>query len=114
VVIEKGEKIHVIMRRLIESAVQRHFAGEVVEAEGATVRATGYVFIYDETKAQYIKKVAPRTTIFDLAESGYIVNLLPQSVDVADLQYKTIERSYLAVVDGKGFELEINEFSVRR
>ena len=113
-IISIGDKFHVIMRRMFESQVQRHFAGEVLAADGPVVRATGYVFIYDEMKAQYVKKATPRTTIFDLSESGYIANILPQEVAIDDLHYQTVNRSYLAVVDGKGFELEINEFSVRR
>lgn len=112
--IRKGEKIHVIMRRAFESQVRRHFAGEVIEAEGAVVRAAGYVFIYDELKAQYIKKVQPRTTIFDLSSGGYIVNLLPEDVLIQDLQYTTVDREFQAMTDGKGFSLDINEFSVRR
>ena len=32
-IIEKGEKIHVINRRLFPEAVQRHFAGEVIVAD---------------------------------------------------------------------------------
>lgn len=113
-IIDKGEKIHVIMRRNFEGQVQRHFAGEVVAVEGAVARVQGIVFIYDEMKAQYVKKTKKRTTILSLAESGYIVNVLPQSVDIDSLKYQTVDRTYLAVVDDKGFELEINEFSVRR
>jgi hypothetical protein len=113
-IIGKGEKIHVVMRRLFEDQVQRHFAGEIVDVDGSVVRATGYAFIYDPLKVQYIKKPELRTTILDLAESGYIVNLLPISVVIDDLRYETVNRDYLAVVDGKGFELDVNEFGTRR
>ena len=102
------------MRRMYESQLQRHFVGEVDAAVGGVVRATGYIFIYDEDKAQYIKKQAPRTAIFNLAESGYIVNMIPKTVLLADLRYEVIDRSYLAFTDGKDFSLDINEFSTRR
>jgi hypothetical protein len=113
-IIEKGEKIHVVMRRIFESQVQRHFAGAVGEVEGAIVRAVGYVFIYDLMKAQYTKKAEMRTTILDLSQSGYIVNVLPTSVVINDLRYETVNREYLAVVDGKGFSLDVNEFGSKR
>jgi hypothetical protein len=113
-VVEKGEKFHVIMRRNYETQVKRHFVGQADEVEGAVVRATGYVFIYDEMKAQYLKKDKQRTTILDLAGSGYIVNFIPQSVDLNDLHYKTIDRAFLAVTDGKEFLLDINEFGTKR
>jgi hypothetical protein len=113
-IIGKGEKIHVMMRRMFEGQVRRHLAGEVLQAEGSVVRVRGFVFIYDETKAQYVKKANERTTILDLSESGYIVNVLPESVIVGELRYETIDRTFLVVVDGRGFSLDINEFGVKR
>lgn len=113
-IIIPGEKFHIVMRRNYESQVQRHFIGAADVVEGATVRATGYAFIYDEMKAQYVKKLAKRTTILDLAESGYIVNLIPPAVDIEDLKYETIDRNFLAITDGKGYQLDINEFGTRR
>lgn len=113
-VIGIGEKFHVVMRRNYNSQIQRHFVGQVEAADGSIVRATGYVFIYDELKAQYIKKNAPRTTVIDLAESGYIVNIIPQTVAIDDLRYEVIDRTYLAFTDGAGFVLDINEYGVKR
>lgn len=113
-IISPGEKFHVIMRRNYEGQVQRHFIGIADVVEGSIVRADGYAFIYDETKAQYIKKQAKRTTILNLAESGYIVNLIPPAVDIDELKYETIDRTFLAITDGKGYLLDINEFGTRR
>lgn len=112
--VNQGEKFHVVMRRNYESQIQRHFVGQADAVSGAIVRTTGLLFIYDETKAQYIKKKAPRTTIMNLAGSGYIVSLIPQSVEIGDLRYETIDRTYLALTDGKGFQLDINEFGTKR
>lgn len=112
--IEPGEKIHVIMRRTFESQVRRHIAGEVVAASGAEVRVTGYVFVYDERSAQYVRKNTRRTTILDLGSSGYIVNIIPQTIDLDTVRYETIDRSELFFTDGKDYRLNINEFGVRR
>lgn len=65
-IITQGEKFHVVMRRTYENQVRRHFIGQVDVAVDAVVRATGYVFIYDESKAQYIKNAAQRTTVMNL------------------------------------------------
>lgn len=113
-IISQGEKIHVVMRRSYEGQVRRHFVGQAEAVSGAIVRATGYVFIYDEMKAQYIRKDASRTTIMNLAGSGYIVNMVPPSVKLEDLRYETIDRTFLAITDGKGFMLDINEFGTKR
>ena len=113
-IISSGEKIHVIMRRMYEKQVQRHFLGVVVDAESAVVRAEGYVFIYESISGQYEKQADRRVTILDLSESGYIVNILPSSLDLDDLRYELVDRDHTALVDGKGFELDINEFGSNR
>lgn len=112
--IEPGEKIHVIMRRAFESQVRRHLAGEVIAASGSEVRVTGYVFVYDERSAQYVRKNHKRTTILDLASSGYIVNVIPQAIDLESVRYETIDRNELFFTDGKTYRLNINEFGIRR
>jgi hypothetical protein len=61
-----------------------------------------------------VKKAEPRTTILDVSESGYVVNILPRSVSLSDLRYETVDREFLAVVDGKGFALDVNEFGAKR
>ncbi len=112
--IDVGEKIHVIMRRNFESQMRRHFAGEVAAGSGAEVRATGYVFVYDDRSAQYVRKQTKRTTVLDLAESDYIVNIIPPMVNLDEVRYETIDRSELFFTDGKNFRLNINEFGIRR
>ena len=109
-----NEKIHVIMRRTYEKQVQRHFLGIVLEAEGPVVRAQGHVFVFDGITGRYEKKDDRRTTISDLSGSGYIVNVLPESVELGDLRYAVVNQDYTALVDGKGFELDINEFGSNR
>jgi hypothetical protein len=118
-IVKKGEKVHVIMRRFFDEAVRRHFVGEIIAAEGAVVRLEGYVFIHDPTTIQYVRKPEKRTTVIDLAESGYIVNFILSHVDVAKLSYKYIDRKLdrkkiLVVTDGDSFSLDINEFGMSR
>ncbi len=113
-VIQPGEKVHVIMRRMYESQVRRHFVGVIKAVDGANVRASGYVFIYDDRTAQYVRKQTPRTTVLNLAESGYIVNVIPPAVDLDEVRYETIDRTELFFTDGKDFRLNVNEFGVRR
>ena len=112
--ISPGEKIHVIYRRLFETEVRRHFIGEVVEREGSVVRMQGTVAIFDTSKNQYIKKPEKRSTLFNLSESGYIVNIIPSSTELSELQYLTNPRGHLVLSDGKEFSLDINEFGSNR
>ena len=43
--LEKGEKVHVIERRVFDGDARRHFVGEVEEVNDTAIRATGYTFV---------------------------------------------------------------------
>ena len=106
-------KVHVMYRVLYETAIRRHFIGEVLAAEGAVCQLQGYAFIYDSKLSTFVRKPEIRSTIIDLAESGYIVNVIDSDVDVEKVSYKYVKDAGLIATDGKGFVLNINEFSTK-
>jgi hypothetical protein len=108
--IDIGEKIHIAYRMLHEKAIRRHFIGEVIASEGAICRMQGYVFVYDSSNNMFSRKAELRTTIIDLAESGYFVNIIQQNVDIDQIFYKYEKGSGVMATDGKGFELNVHEF----
>lgn len=112
-IIEVGEKIHVVYRSLYENSTRRHFVGSIVASNGALCRVEGYAFIYDGKKTEFVKKQGLRTTIIDLAESGYVVNVIDASVNLEDVQYRYISGEGLMATDGKEFLLNINEFGAK-
>ncbi len=112
-VINKGEKVHIIRRRNCADDPRRHFLGEVKEVEGQVPRLDGYVFVFDTSKNEYMKKVQKRTTIIDLGDSGYVVNIIPFDINIEQLFYENDERT-LIVTNGKSFSLNINEFGTSR
>ena len=109
-IIETGEKVHVVYRSLYENSTRRHFIGTIIASESALCRIEGYAFIYDDKKTEFIKKHGLRTTIIDLAESGYVVNLIDASVNLEDIHYRYMSGEGLMATDDKGFLLNINEF----
>jgi hypothetical protein len=108
--IEVGEKFHVMYRSLYEKSTRRHFIGKVTAVKDALCRLEGYVFIYDDKKTEFIKKPEIRTTIIDLAESGYIVNAIVPEVMLDEICYKYAQEVGLIATDMKGFVLNVNEF----
>lgn len=112
-VINKGEKTHIIRRRNFVDDPRRHFLGEVKEANGQVVRLEGYVFVFNTSKNEYFKKIQKRTTIIDLGDSGYVVNIIPIDINIEQLAYENDEKN-LVVTDGKSFSLDINEFGISR
>ncbi|PLW67085.1 hypothetical protein [Pseudohalioglobus lutimaris] len=112
-IIEVGEKVHVVYRSLYENSTRRHFIGVVVSAQDALCRIEGYAFVYDAKKTEFEKKDKLRTTIIDLAESGYVVNIVDTGVDIKDVHYRYMSGVGLMATDGKDFLLDINEFGSR-
>lgn len=112
-VITQGEKVHIIRRRNFADDLRRHFVGEVKAVDGPVIRVEGTVFIYDSAKCGYLKKAQTRTTIIDVGDSGYIVNILPVDVNIEQLAYKMVKER-LVLTDNKSFTLDINEFGVNR
>lgn len=112
-IIEKGSKVHIMYRALFENSVRRHIIGEVMFATGALCRVEGFAFVRDPQSGMYQKKPELRTTIVDLAESGYIVNIINSEVNLSEVSYSYVENIGLVATDGKGFSLDINEFGTR-
>jgi len=109
-IVEVGEKVHVVYRALYEGSNRRHFMGEVKSVYGTVCRLVGKVFVYDPKSTMFVKKDEIRTTIIDLAESGYIVNIINRDVEIDKVMYKYESGAGLILTDGKGYLLNINEF----
>ncbi|NNM13659.1 MAG: hypothetical protein HKO58_05000 [Gammaproteobacteria bacterium] len=111
--IEIGEKLHVVYRALYENSTRQHFLGMVKAIENSVVRLEGYVFVFEVKKDEFLRKEEKRTTFINIGECGCIVNLVPDSVDLDKVFYKYIAPSGLIVSDGKSFKLDISEFSFK-
>jgi hypothetical protein len=112
--IEISEKVHVVVRRIFETDLRRHFIGEIKVANDSIARIEGYFMVFDKSKNTFIKKPSIRVTIMDLSSSGYWVNIIPKDVKLADLKYVYDSNNKLTLTDGKSFELDINEFGPLR
>ncbi len=110
-VIEVGDKLHIITRRLFESDVRRHFIGEVIGVSDELYEVQGYAFVFNPGTNEYRKRPDLRTRIFSPGKEGFIVNKIPREVAIESLEYRYINQRYV-VTDGKDFSLDINEFGL--
>jgi len=110
-ILEQGDKLHVMTRRGFNEDLRRHFVGEVQAATETTARAEGYVFVFDVTVNEFVKRPEKRVRIFGLADSGHIINVLPRTVDIEAVHYGQSKDQRLVLTDDKSFSLDINEFS---
>lgn len=111
-ILNPGEKIHIITRRLFADDLRRHFVGEVTAIRDGRLRTEGYTFVFDSTMNQFVKHPDLRTRVFSL-DSQQIINVLPKNVSIGKLMYKVINK-VLTVTDEQGFSLEVNEFGLNR
>ena len=104
-----GEKVHIVERRMFESDVRRHFVGTVQRVDAAAARITGYVFVHDGGLSAYVRTGEVRTRIFPLATAGFVINVVSPETDIEEVRYVE-EAGRLIATDGGVFSLDINEF----
>ena len=112
-VVEVGDKLHIMTRRLFEEDVRRHFVGEVIATADPLVELRGYTFIFQRGANEYRRLPEERTRLFSLGESGHVVNKIPRNIEVGSIVYQNVENR-LVLSDGRAFSLPINEFGSSR
>ena len=108
-VLAVGDKLHIITRRLFADDVHPHFVGEISAVTGQIFRVKGSSFVFDSGTNSYVRHPEARTRLFSLSDAGYIINAIPQEVELNSLQYRIVD-GRLEITDSRGFSLEINEF----
>jgi len=113
-VLGQGEKVHLMVRRLFEKDLRRHFIGEVVEVSEHLARMEGHVYVLDNATGQYSRRPTRRIRVIGLADPGNIINVLPPGADLENVKYVESQQGALVVTDDKTFTLDVNEFGATR
>jgi hypothetical protein len=113
-IVEKGDKLHIITRRLFDGDLRRHFVGEVEEVSGDLVLLTGFAFIFNPNTNDYVRMPVRRRRIIGLVSSGLVINVMPGEVIIEDLVYRVNRENRLVLTDGAAYSLDINEFGASR
>ncbi len=109
-ILNPGEKIHVIHRRHFEKEPRRHFAGTVEAYEDGVARVVGYVYAVDGTQFAFKRRPEKRTRLISIISGDLLVNILPPSVDLEKIVYKA-EKHGVRVTDGSDWRLDLSEFA---
>lgn len=109
-ILQKGEKVHIIHRRNYEKDRHRHFIGVVDEYEQGVARVTGHVYTVDAGKFAFVKREEVRTRIVSVISGDVLLNILPPKVDLSKIVYKQ-ERKAVRVTDGSDWHLDLSEFT---
>jgi hypothetical protein len=112
-ILEQGEKVHIIERRYFTDDVRRHLVGEVLKCTEQAVRVKGYVWVFDTMKGHFVRKPEKRERIICLGDR-LTINIIPQETNLDAVEYVADPQKGLLATDGKSFFLEIIEFTVMR
>jgi hypothetical protein len=113
-ILEPGEKVHVVERRVFTDDVRRHFVGQVLKCAEYAVRLKGYVWVYDDMSGRFVRKPEMRERVITLGGDRLIINVIPPEVSIEEVRYVTDPQEGLLVTDGKNLFLEIAELTARR
>ena len=111
-VLSKGEKVFVIIRRLFEKDLRRNFIGEILEVSETAIRARGYMFVFDEATRDFIRRDKLQTNIYSLTDGGIVVIVLSEEINLIDTRYIINDKGQRILTDGKALSLQVSEFGV--
>ena len=111
-VLSKGEKVFVIIRRLFEKDLRRNFIGEILEVSETAIRARGYMFVFDEATRDFIRRDKLQTNIYSLTDGGIVVIVLSEEINLNDTRYIINDKGQRILTDGKALSLQVSEFGV--
>jgi hypothetical protein len=109
VILDVGEKVHIIERRLFKEDVRRHFIGEVVRSTENDIRVKGYVWTFEPMRG-FNRKPEIRERVIHLDER-LIINIIPPEVNLEEIKYVSSLQKGHVVTDGKSFSLDVTEFA---
>ena len=109
-VLSKGEKVLIIIRRLFEKDLRRHFIGEILEVSAELIRVSGYSFIFDENDKGFKRRGKLQINIFSLVDAGVEVIVLPEDVILDEIWYDINAKGHRIITDRKSFHMRVSEF----
>ena len=112
--IEKGDKVFVITRRLFEGDRIRQFVGEVLDASDTVMKVQGYVFVHDDFTNEIVKREDMRIRIISLIDAINIILVIPKDVNLETVQYVLDDFNQKILTDKEGFSINLNEFGANK
>jgi hypothetical protein len=107
--LEQGEKLLIVHRRLFEKDTPRFFVGEVQAYEAGMAKVKGYTFVKDLFGGNMKRKSASRTKIMSIVSGTFIVYQLPVTVLLDSVRFDLDQDGALVLKDDGGFSMDVAE-----
>jgi len=112
--LDKGEKVFVITRRLFEEDRIRLFVGDVQRSSDTAIKVRGYAFVHDEFTNEIVRREDIRTRIISLADAINIILVIPKEVVLENIQYELNDMNERVITDNDSFVMNLNEFGASK
>ena len=107
--LEQGEKVLIVHRRMFEKDTPRFFIGEVQAYEQGIIKVQGYTFVKDMFSGNMSKKSDLRTKVMSIVSGTLIVYQLPVVVLLDSVNFSRDQDGGLVLTDGGGFSMDMSE-----
>lgn len=108
-VVDSGDRVLIVTRRLFPGDAQRHFVGIVDRATHIAILVHGYAFVRELSEGEFERRKEQRSRVFPL-DNHIIIFVLPDDVEIERVRYERRQGKQLVVTDGKEFRIDISEF----
>ena len=111
-ILQVGEKVHVLVRRRFETDVRRQLVGEVLAVNESLVRLRSFTFSFEPAFNLYTRSESAREQLVSLVDGGNLVTILPGDADLERLEFR-LDGNRTMLTDG-AFSIELEESQGRR
>ena len=107
--LDSGDKVLVVHRRLFEKDATRYFVGEVLVYDSGIAKVRGYTFVKDMFTGNMQKKSDLRTKLLAIVSGTLIVYSLPSTLPLETLYVCLNQNGGLVLTDNQEFSMDISE-----
>lgn len=110
--LDKGEKIFSITRRLFDGDRIRIFIGEVHKSTDNVILVRGYAFTHDYFSNEIVRQEVPRIRIISMTDAVNIILNIDSNINIENVQYKIDDMNQRVITDNESFTINLSEFGI--
>lgn len=107
--LETGDNLLIVHRRLFERDQSRFFVGSVEDYQDGIVRIRGYTFARDSLDKNFCRKRECQTKLCAIGSGTLITYVVPRDADLEQIRMETLDEG-LCITDGRKFSMNISEW----
>ena len=108
-ILEAGNKVLVVHRRLFDTDQGRLFIGVVDGYENGLAKITGTTWLRDQYLGTFVEKEDPRTKILSITSGTLIFYQLPSNTKLDSVQFTTDQHGGTYLTDGGELKMDLTE-----